>query len=291
MPSGELYPFKTRKCEIDGHVLSCVDEGKGRAIVMLHGNPTWSFYYRNIILRLRERYRVIVPDHMGCGLSDKPQDYPYNLERHARNVESLLSELNVGSHSLVVHDWGGAIGMNYARRNPGRVETLVVLNTAAFRSSRIPPSIRLCRMPLFGPLAVRGLNLFARGALRMAVTKPMDRQTEEMYLLPYRSWADRVAILRFVEDIPLDPGHPSWEALVEAEEAIASFAKKPALILWGGKDFCFDGHFFDEWVKRLPGARKVFLQEAGHYVLEDAAPAAEEEISRFFEEHLAGSGA
>jgi pimeloyl-ACP methyl ester carboxylesterase len=237
MPAGDLYPFETRKYEIDGHRLSCVDEGEGRTIVMLHGNPTWSFYYRNLILRLRRRYRVIVPDHMGCGLSDKPQDYPYRLERHARNVESLLSQLNVGRHSLVVHDWGGAIGMNYARRNPGRVEALVLLNTAAFRSMRIPFRIRVCRVPLFGPLAVRGLNLFVRGALRMAVTRPMDRDTKEMYLLPYRSWADRVAILRFIEDIPLDSGHPSWAALVKAEEAIASFAETPTLILWGGEGF------------------------------------------------------
>ncbi len=132
MPDDIPYPFIAKKITIGGHALSYLDEGQGPVIVMLHGNPTWSFYYRNLVAHLGGQYRLIVPDHMGCGNSDKPQEYPYTLKTHIDNLEQLLHELNVEKFSLVVHDWGGAIGMGLAARQPLRIESLVILNTAAF---------------------------------------------------------------------------------------------------------------------------------------------------------------
>ena len=138
---------------------------------MLHGNPSWSYYYRNLANLLKSSYRVIVPDHIGCGLSDKPQDYPYRLKNHIDNIESLVTHLNVEKCSLVVHDWGGAIGMGYAVRHPDAIDSLIILNTAAFRSQKIPWRIKICRTPLLGPLLIRGFNAFAGAAVFMAVTK------------------------------------------------------------------------------------------------------------------------
>src|SRR5262245_5273337 len=122
-PFRELYPFQSHWLVLDGLRYHYLDEGPKEAppILMLHGNPTWSFYYRPLIPTLSQTHRVIVPDHMGCGLSDKPQNYPYNLEQHIQNVEKLIAHLGLRQITLVVHDWGGVIGMGYATRHPDNI--------------------------------------------------------------------------------------------------------------------------------------------------------------------------
>ena len=278
-----LYPFTPRSLEIDGHSLSYLDEGKGPVVVMLHGNPTWSFYYRNLVLLLRDRYRVIVPDHMGCGFSDKPQAYPYTLQQHISNLSRLLDHLGIGSLSLVVHDWGGAIGMGYAGRHPDKIEALVVTNTAAFMSKKIPLRINICKLPGLGALFIRGLNAFAAGATVMAVAKKISPEVARAYVAPYDCWADRIATLRFVEDIPMSENHVSWKTLLAVERSLAELTEKPMLIVWGGRDFCFTRHFYDEWCARFPAAETMFLPEAGHYVLEDEFKQAGPKIAQFLD--------
>ncbi|NOQ67293.1 MAG: alpha/beta fold hydrolase [Desulfobacterales bacterium] len=279
------YPFIPKKISINGHTLSYLDEGEGSPIVMLHGNPTWSFYYRNLVSILRNKHRVIVPDHMGCGFSDKPQDYPYLLETHIDNVEKLLTELGIERFSLVVHDWGGAIGMGVAARKPDRIESFVVMNTAAFHSQRIPLRISLCRIPVLGDIIVRGFNGFAKGAITMAVTKKMKPEIARGYIAPYDSWKNRIAVLRFVQDIPLSPKDKSWDTIGAIEKSLKQFKNIPMLVLWGGKDFCFNRHFYDEWLQRFPGAEGHFFSEAGHYVLEDALDRLAPLITTFFQKH------
>ena len=286
MPEAIPYPFTAKKISIDGHRLAYLDEGQGPVIVMLHGNPTWSFYYRNLVTLLRDSYRVIVPDHMGCGNSDKPQQYPYQLKTHIDNLEYLLDQLKIEKYSLVVHDWGGAIGMGLAARQPEKIESLVILNTAAFRSSRIPWRISICRIPVLGDIIVRGLNGFAGAAIAMAVSKPLPLEVIEGFLQPYDSWANRIAILRFVQDIPLSPKDASWETLLEVEKGLALFQDTPMLILWGGRDFCFTRHYFDEWVRRFPKAANHFLPDAGHYVLEDGFEEISPLVKKFFHDNL-----
>jgi pimeloyl-ACP methyl ester carboxylesterase len=286
MPDDILYPFAAKKISIHGHNLAFLDQGQGKVIVMLHGNPTWSFYYRNLVNLLQDNYRVIVPDHMGCGFSDKPQDYAYTLKTHIDNLETLLAGLDIEKFSLVVHDWGGAIGMGLAVRFPERVESVVVLNTAAFPSHRIPLRISICRIPLLGDLIVRGFNGFARGAVTMAVVNKMSPAVARGYLEPYDSWAHRVALLRFVQDIPLSSKDASWQVLVEIEKGLTQLQNTPMLILWGGRDFCFTRDFYNEWVQRFPGAENYFFPEAGHYVLEDAFTAIAPLITAFFQKKI-----
>jgi pimeloyl-ACP methyl ester carboxylesterase len=264
------YSFSSRYHDIDGYRLHYLDEGSGPVIVMVHGNPTWSYYFRNLIQLLAGTHRVIAVDHMGCGLSDKPQRYPYRLQTHIDNLTNLLNHLEISKCSLVVHDWGGAIGFGYAVSFPERIEKIVVLNTAAFRSARIPLRIRICRWPFLGALLVRGCNGFARPAIVMAVTRPMKREIADAYLAPYNSWKNRVAIHKFVRDIPLGPLHPSYASLVRIENGLEKLAGAcPMLILWGGKDFCFNKYFFQEWCRRFPKAEKYYFEKGGHYVLED----------------------
>lgn len=265
------YPFQSHFFQIDDHKIHYIDEGQGPVIVMVHGNPTWSYYYRNLISLLSPSHRVIAIDHMGCGLSDKPQDYEYTLANHRDNLVALLSHLGVDKYSLVVHDWGGAIGVGCAGLEPERLEKLVVLNTAAFRSQRIPFRIGLCKNRLFGELLVRGLNGFAMPAIFMAVTKPLKKEVAQSYLAPYSNWHNRIAVHRFVKDIPLTEDHPSYETLVQVESGLEKISKRkvPTLILWGGKDFCFNDSFYGEWRKRMNHAKTVYYKDGGHYILED----------------------
>jgi cis-3-alkyl-4-acyloxetan-2-one decarboxylase len=264
------YPFQPRFLTIDGHRLAYLDEGQGPAVVMVHGNPSWSYLYRNLVSTLCDRYRCIVPDHLGCGFSDKPADYPYRLGNHVDNLERLLDNLGVERCVLVIHDWGGAIGMGWAGKYPERVAGVVVLNTAAFRSRRIPLRIAVCRWPVLGPLLVRGFNGFARAAISMAVVRPMRPEIAKGFLAPYDSWRNRIAVLRFVEDIPMDDQHPSWSTLASIEHSLVRLRDIPLLLCWGGRDFCFNDTFYDEWRRRFPLAETHYFADAGHYVLEDA---------------------
>ena len=174
--------------------------------------------------------------------------------------------------------------MGYATRFTDRIEKLVILNTAAFHSSRIPFRIRICRWPVFGKFLVCGLNGFARAALFMAVEKRLDRQVESAYLAPYNSWRNRVAIYGFVKDIPLKRNHPSYKTLTDIENRLSAVkeANIPMIIIWGGKDFCFNDHFFEEWCRRFPEATCHYLESCGHYVLEDGRELAEPLIEDFF---------
>jgi haloalkane dehalogenase len=288
------YPFEPAYFDLDGIRMHYVDIGPKSAepVVMLHGNPTWSYYYRKLAIALADRHRVIVPDHIGMGLSDKPSDdrYPYRLARRVDDLARLLDQLGIGeSYSLVVHDWGGTIGLAYATRLPERLKRLVVLNTAAFRmpaGKRLPWQLTLCRTPVVGALAVRGFNAFARGAAKHAVVRPLPPHVREAYLIPYDTWKNRRAVLRFVEDIPLKSGEPSYAIVAETERGL-DHIHCPKLICWGMRDFVFDADYLSEWTRRFPSAEVHRFDNAGHYVLEDAS----EEIIPLVQRFLAPTSA
>lgn len=287
-PIRRLYPFDGHHLDIDGHHLHYLDEGSGPAVLMLHGNPTWSFYYRDLILALRDRHRVIVPDHMGCGLSDKPQDYPYRLETHIHNLTRLLDHLKLETLTLIVHDWGGAIGCGWAVDHPDQIDRLVIMNTAAF-SGPCPWRIRICTWPVIGPIAVRGFNAFAVGAVHTAcLNRPtMTPAVKAGYLLPYDSFANRIAVLRFVQDIPLHPGHPTHACIQRIDRALHHLRGKPMLICWGMRDFCFNEVYLQAWQHRFPDAQTHRFDQAGHYVLQDAG----QEIALLVQSFLGDSNA
>jgi haloalkane dehalogenase len=285
----QLYPFTGHFLDLHGSRYYYLDEGAGAPVVMLHGNPTWSFYYRSLVLALRDTHRVIVPDHMGMGLSDRPTDrqYNYTLKQRALDLQALLDHLQVQHNlTLVLHDWGGMIGMVYAHWHPERIRRLVVLNTAAFHlppGKPLPRSLRLCRNPLLGPVLVRGLNLFCRGAARWCSTRDLPAEVRQHYLTPYNSWANRIAVLRFVQDIPLTPADPSFALVKEVENGLARFRDVPMLICWGGQDFVFDDDFLNIWRKLFPQAEVHRFADAGHYVLEDKADEIIPLVRRFLE--------
>ena len=190
-----LYPFTSQWHDLSGVQMHYLDEGAATAapVLMVHGNPTWSFYWRNLILPLRESMRTIAVDHVGCGLSDKPAGYPYRLTQHTDNLIHLIETLDLNNITLVAHDWGGPIGLRAALALRSRFARIVLLNTGAFPPPFFPWRIRICRTPLLGRIAVQGFNLFARAAIRMAVSdhQKMTQSVKSGLLRPYDSWSHR----------------------------------------------------------------------------------------------------
>jgi pimeloyl-ACP methyl ester carboxylesterase len=268
--------------------LHFIDEGQGEPVVMVHGNPTWSFLYRNLIESLRGSHRVIVPDHIGCGRSEKPDDsrYSYTLKSRVDDLEALLESLGLDRDiTLILHDWGGMIGMAYAARHPERIARLVVTNTAAFHnpaSKPLPRVLAFCRSSLLAAGLVRGANAFCLGTALIGCKRTkMSRDLREAYLYPYNSWSNRIAVLRFVQDIPLRPGDPSYDLVSWVQERLQLLVSIPMLILWGMKDFVFDHHFLEEWQRRFPAAEVHRFAQAGHYLFEDEADSIDALVQQF----------
>jgi pimeloyl-ACP methyl ester carboxylesterase len=294
------YPFESRHASVKGLKLHYLDEGPKTAapVIMLHGNPSWSFYYRHLVCALQDKYRCIVPDHVGMGLSEKPNegDYDFGLDSRVDDLETLLEQLDIKDNiTLVVHDWGGMIGLSYATRHPQSIKRLVILNTAAFhlpKTKKMPWQLQLSRIPVLNALLNQGLNAFCRGAVRYCVTRrPMSNEIARAYLAPYNSWQNRLAIKKFVEAIPLKPGDNGYDTLDRVDRGLDQFSALPMFIGWGLRDFVFDKHFLKEWQTRFPDAELYRFEDAGHYVLEDAVEDIVPLIRKFIDAHpVMGNG-
>jgi len=272
------YPFAPARFEPrPGIAMSYLDEGPrdGEVVVMLHGNPSWSYYWRHLVLGLRDRYRCIVPDHVGMGLSDRPADahYTYTLQSRIDDIDALLKHLGIdGPVTLAVHDWGGAIGFGWALRDPARVKRLVITNTGAFPlpvSKRFPKRIAMGRDSRLGGWLIRRFNLFARGAARLGTKRTLPKDVREAYAGVYDGWDNAISTLRFMQDIPLGEGDAAWPLVKAMQAALPGYADRPAFIGWGLKDFVFDRHFLDGFRAALPNAEVHAFADANHYVLED----------------------
>jgi pimeloyl-ACP methyl ester carboxylesterase len=246
-------------------------------VVMVHGNPTWSFYYRGLVRALRDERRVLVPDHIGCGLSDKPDDsqYRYTLDQRVEDFGAFLDALEPDRPlTLVAHDWGGMIAMAWAVRHPERVGRLVLMNTAAFHlpdDMKMPSTLAFVRNTKLASFCVRRLNLFARGASWLATAKRLPKDVRDAYCAPYDTPEHRIATLRFVQDIPLKPGDPAYGTVSEVAAGLDRFHQTPILLLWGEQDFVFKPEVLTIFEKTWPHAEVHRFPDAGHYVLEDAA--------------------
>jgi haloalkane dehalogenase len=288
------YPFDSHYLTFaEGLRYHYVDESLSAddrpVLLMVHGNPTWSYYWRRLITQFRDRFRCVAVDHIGCGLSDKPDEdeYPFTLERRIADLVQLIEHLDLRRITLIAHDWGGAIGTGAAARLPERFEQFVFMNTAAFRSTHCPMRIRLCRMPLFGQLAIQGLNLFSLGTLWMASAnhKNITPEVRSALLSPYDSWSHRLAVYRFVQDIPLSPHHPSYETLLNIEESLSQFRERRVCLIWGMLDWCFSPEYLKRFLQFFPESVVHRLEKAHHLLLEDAPEDVAAALETFLEMH------
>ncbi len=278
--SSPLYPFESNyHTTASGHRLHFIDEGEvdNQPVVMVHGNPTWSFYYRSLVKALSPDFRCLVPDHIGMGLSDRPGDetYRYTLQSRVDDFGHWLDEVEPEREvDLIVHDWGGAIGLSWAVRNPERVRRIIILNTWAFNippDESLPGSLQFARTR-FGAFLINRFNAFSGLATSMATAKKLDPDVARGLTAPYRGKpADRLATLRFVQDIPLSETDEAWAVLDKTEQGLDKLKDKPVIFAWGAKDFVFNDKVLAMWKQFLPAAPVHYFEDAGHYVLEDAA--------------------
>jgi acyl-CoA synthetase (AMP-forming)/AMP-acid ligase II/pimeloyl-ACP methyl ester carboxylesterase len=278
-PYGPLYPFRSRFVTVGrgtatggtrGHRMHYVDEGSGPVIVCLHGNPTWGFLFRNLIAALRDDFRVIVPDHVGCGLSDQPGDVCFRAGDRIGHLEDLLAELGIGRFSLVMHDWGGPLGTGLAVRRPADVERLVYFNTTLAEMALLPGMIRRAAAPVIGKLLTHDTMQFLKLLTSFGVVQAMPEEVKRGYLRPYQTRAGRRAIWGFVQDIPFSPSHPTAPLMDDMVARLPALADTPVKIIWGMKDPCFHPGILRQVAARFPQADVVRVPDASHLVLEDA---------------------
>ncbi len=239
--------------------------------LFVHGNPTWSFHWRQLVTALRSRYRCIAVDHVGCGLSEMPNRL-FTLDDRIDDLCALIESLQLDRITLIAQDWGGAIGLGAMLRLRERLNRIVLLNTGAFPPRYIPWRIRVCRGPLLGRFAVQAGNLFSLAALRMTLARRanLDSAVAAGYLAPYDSWSNRRAVYGFVRDIPTKTTDKTWQTLTQIEHDLPSLASLPICLVWGMRDWCFRPDCLDRFLKAWPQAETHRLADVGHWVLEDA---------------------
>ena len=271
-----LYPFTGRRIDLGGYAMHYLDEGKGETVLMVHGNPTWSFYFREVVKALSKDFRCIVPDHIGMGLSDRPDDgkYNYTLKSRIDDLDKLMELVAPkGPVTLIVHDWGGMIGMSWAVRHPERIKAIVALNTSCFRlpaEKPFPTGLTIMRGNLTG-IPLRTSGFIRRVVLRSCTAKvTLLPAVMDGYHEPFDGWAASRAVHRFVQDIPLKPGDQAWDVVVGTESKLEKLKDVPMLLPWGMKDWVFDESFLNGWIKRFPKATVKRFEDCGHFLLEDA---------------------
>lgn len=260
-----------------------LDEGTGRPVLMVHGNPTWSFYYRHLVDELSATHRAIALDHIGCGLSDKPDEPKYTLDLRIQHLVELVRQLDLKKITLLVHDWGGAIGLGAALEDLDRYDKFVLFNTAAFPPPFFPLRIRVCRTPVLGKVALQRFNLFAKAAISMATERRggLPSSVSGGLLAPYDNWAHRRAIYEFVTDIPTKPTQATFKRLAAIESGMSRLKDHPVKMIWGMKDWCFRPECLRRFQELLPHGEAIELDDAGHYVVEDARERVIQEVKKF----------
>lgn len=276
-------PFARRDVTVEGVRLNVVDDGPRGAretMLFLHGNPAWSFLWRRFLRAgIAAGHRVVAPDLAGFGLSDKPRDAAYHtLDRHVANLEAIAETFELRDLTLVLHDWGGPIGLGFAVRQPQRVKRLVLTNTVAFAPKK-PRPLSAWHQFMAGPLGqFFGVhaNLVAQSAFRYGVREPLAREVREAYLWPMRDHGARIAAAALVRMVPGRPQHRTAEALRRIEAGFAALQDKPVLVLWADRDPVMGPKLAERWLQAFPRAEvRHVAPEAGHFWQEDAPEAFE----------------
>ena len=274
----ELYPFQSNFIQVgkssdnaSGYKLHYITEGNPNnpALICLHGNPTWSFYFREVVKELSEKYFVVALDYIGCGFSEKPANKIFRAKDRVTHIEELLSHLKIAKYSLLMHDWGGPIGAFLAVKNSSSIESLTFLNTTLTNTLELPWFIKLSSLPGVGKFITQTTKRFLTITTRWGAANKLPKAVEDCYLMPYPDIASRKAIWDFVADIPFDTKHPTYTELMKLAEKLVSLREKPVKIIWGLQDPCFHTGMLEKVMQHFPQADVTEIPSASHLVLED----------------------
>ena len=268
------YPFTPHFHTLRAGKMHYIDEGTGETIVMVHGTPTWSFLYRKIIRRLSQKYRCIAPDHLGFGLSDKPDNFTYTPEEHARNLEQFITDLGLKDITLVVHDFGGPIGLSYALRHPENVRRVVIMNTFMWSLSGDAHFRQASKIlgGTIGQLLYKHLNFSPRVMLKMSYydKSKLTKKIHEQYLNPFPTPQSRTSTAVLAKELI---GSSAWfDFLWQRRTAIAGI---PTLLLWGMNDTAFRPTELAKFESFLTNSTTMKIPNCGHFVQEECEEAGE----------------
>jgi len=284
------FPFAPHYAGINGFEMHFVDEGRGEPIVLIHGDPTWGYLYRTFIPILSQHRRCIVPDHMGMGKSGTPRDpYPYRLRHHVANLEALLLHLDLHQMTLVLHDWGGPVGLGFATRHPDRIKRLVLMNTwacAPWPGGPFPRLLELIRSER-GEKFVLEKNGYLEPALVGTTHRPenLTKTVLDAYRAPFPTPESRLALLCWSRDIPVHETDPSYLEMKRIEEALVRFIGTPILLVWGMRDPVLPESVLRTWQRIYPQATAAEIEDASHFLQEDAPQRIVLCIAEFLEAH------
>jgi pimeloyl-ACP methyl ester carboxylesterase len=281
---GGTFPFEARYLHVNDVRLHYVDEGPRDAppILMLHGNPTWSYMYRRPIALLTQRgHRCVALDHMGFGRSDKPPEpRRYVLRNHLSNATALIDSLDLREATLVMHDWGGPIGLGAALERRDRFRALVAMNTWAWElPSFLPGFLRQFRTDGLGEILALAANLSVEAIPGGMARREVDPVMMDAYRAPFPDYWSRLGTLAFIRDVPLTENDVSAALMGQIHESLPEL-DLPLQLIWGMRDRVFVPAFIEQWLAVFPGGRAREL-DAGHYLVEDRPDEVAETIHEF----------
>ena len=278
-------PYQSHAIQVDDYFMHYLDEGpkdgSAPVVIMLHGNPTWCFYYRNLLEKLKGHFRVIVPDYVGCGLSSNPIDKQLRAADRVRHLQELTKKLGLSRYSLVMHDWGGSLGTALALSNVEAIDRIVYLNTTLTETESLPKIIKMAANQYTGKFLTKYTKRFLKFTTEWGVCKKLPKEVKRAYMYPYQTMARRTSIWDFVDDIPFDSDHPSYSLMLDLAQNLPRLSEIPVQIVWGLKDPCFHREMLNKVAQHFPQARILEIPQASHLVLEDAPELAQKTISEF----------
>jgi acyl-CoA synthetase (AMP-forming)/AMP-acid ligase II/pimeloyl-ACP methyl ester carboxylesterase len=265
------FPFESKFLDYKGFKLHYIDEGSRNkpAVLLLHGNPTWVFFYRKVIQALKDNYRVIAIDYIGCGLSDHPTSDHFRAIDRVNEVDFVYQSLGLEKFSIVMHDWGGAIGTRFLQRHLDKVEKIIYLNTTLTEVESLPLMIKSSANKIFGPLLTKYTPQFLKYLVGPGAVSKLPDWIKSGFLYPYQTIDRRTAIWDFVKDIPFTEGHPTYAEMTNLAADFSLMQDKPIKIIWGLKDPCFHPYMLRKVAAHFPKAQVLEVPNAGHLLIED----------------------
>lgn len=277
----QLYPFQDRFVEIEGNQIHYIDEGSGPTLLLLHGNPTWSFLYRHIITRVSPRFRCVAVDYPGFGLSSARPGYSFKPREHSTVLERFVLALDLSKIGLMVQDWGGPIGLGFAGRHPDRIRALLICNTWAWPAQGTKHLEWFSKIVggLIGRFLILNFNAFVNLILPSGVSRRLSLGEMRAYRGPFPTRASRLPTAIFPREIL-----HSRDYLAEVESNLGRLSQKPTLILWGDRDTAFRSAQREQFERFFPNHRTRILEGAKHFVQEEAPDQICEELFTFYDQ-------